>query len=59
MIDKLADRHREELADAEAYDKMAEQHTEWSGVFRDMAHDERTHAKMLKHLMDVLGVQEK
>lgn len=58
MKEHLLERHKEEIADAEAYEKMAEQHTEWSQVFRDMAHDERTHANMLKHLMDVLGVQE-
>lgn len=59
MMELLADRHREELADAEAYEEMARQNTEWSGVFRDMAHEERTHAKMLKHLMDVLGIKDK
>ena len=52
MKELLLKRHGEELADVEAYHKMAMEHPEWEQIFNDMAEDERSHADMLKHIID-------
>lgn len=41
-----------EEKDAEKYEKLAESHPEYKCIFRDMAKDERSHARMLRHVID-------
>lgn len=50
-IEKLKAQHQEELKDAEMYEAMAEELPEWKHVLHDIAHDERQHADMIKHMI--------
>ena len=51
-IEKLKAQHQEELKDAEMYEAMADEHPEWKRVLHDIAHDERQHADMIKHMIE-------
>lgn len=55
MKARLIAKHAEELKDVNEYHELAEaaheKHPEASRIFRDISHEEATHAKMLEHLI--------
>lgn len=52
MKELILKRHAEELADAEAYRKLAAEHPEWEQIFHKIADDEIHHAELLKYIVD-------
>lgn len=57
---KIEQHHKEEISDHDTYLQMADEldaagHHHFAGVVRDIAHDEKTHAMAIAHMMDVDG----
>ena len=53
-IENLKQQHTEEIHDAEMYEHLADECPEWESVLRDIARDERTHARMLQHMIEYM-----
>lgn len=52
----LKDAHEDELKDVDKYCEMAEHFKEncrIKGILKDIAHEERTHALMIEHILDM------
>lgn len=51
MHSKIEEYIAEEEADADKYEQLASTHPDYHCIFRDMAHEERSHAKLLRHIL--------
>lgn len=54
----LKSAHEEELKDVDKYCEMAEHFDDnrrIKGILKDIAHEERTHALMIEHILDMEG----
>lgn len=52
MRSKFQDFITAENADADKYETLAEQHPDIAGILRDIAKDERSHVRLLKHILE-------
>lgn len=52
MKKRMQEHVAEEKKDAEAYHALAEQHPDYAGIFRDIARDEESHARILEHILE-------
>ena len=51
MKKRMQEHIADEIKDAEMYRALAEQHPEYESIFRDIAHDEDSHARVLEHIL--------
>lgn len=54
---KLQAKHTEEIADAKAYEDLAKDamesgHHHVGGILMDIAHDEKSHAEVIEHILN-------